>query len=328
MLGKQIVRHLEALHLADAQPGAEHEEHEPRSRGKRTIAKSRPRRSSVRSRGSGSQLDHVRYLDQQVEQLDTEVAKRLAPFEMRLRQLDTIPVVNQSTAESIVAVIGTDMTRFPNADHLTSWGGMCPGVMKVRGSDAIPARARVIRSSAALSRRRAKRPGAVRTPIWELPTGGSPRVEGRSQPPLPLDGAFWRLRALCCATAWHARYWVSIITMAQEGHRGPQCGQTAGTVGLSGRNRAGSLILPPLRADYDFTGVGSSARKTERDGAGRGASTSAFGAAADPRSAPENARISAKNGGQKQSKNRQDVSLIRSRYSDEDESCILANMSP
>jgi transposase len=73
------------------------------------------------------QLDHVRYLDQQIERLDTEVAKRLAPFEAQLRKLDTIPGVNERTAESIVAVIGTDMTRFPNADHLTSWGGMCPG---------------------------------------------------------------------------------------------------------------------------------------------------------------------------------------------------------
>ncbi len=73
------------------------------------------------------QLDHVGYLDQQIAALDAEVAKRLAPFEAQLRQLDTIPGVNQSTAESIVAVIGTDMTRFPNADHLVSWGGMCPG---------------------------------------------------------------------------------------------------------------------------------------------------------------------------------------------------------
>lgn len=73
------------------------------------------------------QLGHVRYLDQQIEALDGEVAKRLAPFEAQLRQLDTIPGVNQRTAENVVAVIGTDMTRFPNADHLVSWGGMCPG---------------------------------------------------------------------------------------------------------------------------------------------------------------------------------------------------------
>lgn len=73
------------------------------------------------------QLDHVRYLDQQIETLDAEVAKRLVPFGAQIRQLDTIPGVNERTAENIVAVIGTDMTRFPNADHLVSWGGMCPG---------------------------------------------------------------------------------------------------------------------------------------------------------------------------------------------------------
>jgi len=73
------------------------------------------------------QLDHVRYLDQQIAALDGEVTKRLAPFEAHLLQLDTIPGVNQRTAESIVAVIGMDMTRFPNADHLVSWAGMCPG---------------------------------------------------------------------------------------------------------------------------------------------------------------------------------------------------------
>jgi transposase len=73
------------------------------------------------------QLDHVRYLDQQIEALDGEVGKRLAPFEAQLRQLDTIPGVSQRVAEVMVAVAGTDMTRFPNADHLVSWAGMCPG---------------------------------------------------------------------------------------------------------------------------------------------------------------------------------------------------------
>jgi transposase len=73
------------------------------------------------------QLDHVRYLDQQIAALDAEVAKRLAPFEAQLMQLDTIPGVSQRVAEVTIAVAGTDMTRFPNADHLVSWAGMCPG---------------------------------------------------------------------------------------------------------------------------------------------------------------------------------------------------------
>jgi len=41
--------------------------------------------------------------------------------------LDTIPGINQRAAEGILAEIGTDMSRFPDAGHLASWAGMCPG---------------------------------------------------------------------------------------------------------------------------------------------------------------------------------------------------------
>jgi transposase len=41
--------------------------------------------------------------------------------------LDPIPGVARHTAEMLVAEIGTDMTRFPSADHLASWAGVAPG---------------------------------------------------------------------------------------------------------------------------------------------------------------------------------------------------------
>ena len=44
-----------------------------------------------------------------------------------MERLTTIPGVDQRTAESLVAEIGTDMERFPTADHLASWAGMSPG---------------------------------------------------------------------------------------------------------------------------------------------------------------------------------------------------------
>lgn len=73
------------------------------------------------------QLEHIRHLDEQIEALDTEVDKRLAPFEAQAMQLDTIPGVSQRVAQVILAEVGPDVARFPNADHLTSWAGMCPG---------------------------------------------------------------------------------------------------------------------------------------------------------------------------------------------------------
>src|SRR6188768_3578562 len=44
-----------------------------------------------------------------------------------LANLDTIPGVNRTTAVSILAETGGDMTRFVTAARLCSWAGMCPG---------------------------------------------------------------------------------------------------------------------------------------------------------------------------------------------------------
>ena len=51
----------------------------------------------------------------------------MAPFAEEAERLETIPGVDRRAAEVIVAEIGTDMERFPTADHLASWAGMCPG---------------------------------------------------------------------------------------------------------------------------------------------------------------------------------------------------------
>ena len=44
-----------------------------------------------------------------------------------VQRLDTIPGVNQRTAEVLIAEIGVDMSRSPSDRHLASWAGLCPG---------------------------------------------------------------------------------------------------------------------------------------------------------------------------------------------------------
>src|SRR6266542_3167582 len=51
----------------------------------------------------------------------------LHPFAEKVELLKTIPGVDEKTAESLLAEIGTDMNRFPTHRHLASWAGMCPG---------------------------------------------------------------------------------------------------------------------------------------------------------------------------------------------------------
>lgn len=66
-------------------------------------------------------------LDDTLARFDAQIQAICGPFAEAVELLDTIPGVARRTAEMIVAAIGTDMTRFPSADHLASWAGVAPG---------------------------------------------------------------------------------------------------------------------------------------------------------------------------------------------------------
>src|SRR5262249_30844690 len=74
-------------------------------------------------------LGHLDELERHVEELSTRIAERLRALldDARLKRLDTIPGVNRTTIENVVAEIGVDMTVFPDETHLSSWAGICPG---------------------------------------------------------------------------------------------------------------------------------------------------------------------------------------------------------
>ena len=69
-------------------------------------------------------LAHLEYLDAAIAHAEVEV--RLLDERAATALLETIPGVDRRTAEVLVAEIGTDMSRFPSAQHLASWAGMCP----------------------------------------------------------------------------------------------------------------------------------------------------------------------------------------------------------
>jgi len=74
-------------------------------------------------------LSHLDFLEQQIAAFSQRIAVCLSPFlnPEQMRRLDAIPGMNCRTIENVVAEIGTDMSRFPDAEHLSSWAGMCPG---------------------------------------------------------------------------------------------------------------------------------------------------------------------------------------------------------
>ncbi len=72
---------------------------------------------------------HLRQIDSTdaaIASIDEEVEANLDPFRQAVDLLKTIPGISDLSAQVIASEIGCDMERFPNADHLISWAGMCP----------------------------------------------------------------------------------------------------------------------------------------------------------------------------------------------------------
>jgi transposase len=73
-------------------------------------------------------LVHLDFLDAAIEQLDAQIADRVATdFQPAARLLREVPGIDRAAAEVIIAETGADMSRFPSPAHLASWAGLCPG---------------------------------------------------------------------------------------------------------------------------------------------------------------------------------------------------------
>ncbi len=106
----------------------------------------------------GEQLAHIDFLDGQIANISQEISVRLekmsqqqlppAPaagsgkeegteeteeagtsltWQTAVELLDTVPGINQRSAEAILAETGIDMGQFPEDKHLTAWAGLAPG---------------------------------------------------------------------------------------------------------------------------------------------------------------------------------------------------------
>jgi transposase len=130
MLAALVAGHTDPHALADLAKGRLRSKREP-------LAKALEGRGKPHHRfGLTELLCQVDSLDETIARFDAQIQAICAPFEAAVGLLDTIPGVARHTAEMLVAEIGTDMTRFPSADHLPSWAGVAPGNYESAGKRA------------------------------------------------------------------------------------------------------------------------------------------------------------------------------------------------
>jgi transposase len=72
-------------------------------------------------------LEQIDALDLAIQEIETRMGELLDPFRSSVELLKTIPGIQETAARTILAEIGFDLQRFPTAQHLVSWAGLCPG---------------------------------------------------------------------------------------------------------------------------------------------------------------------------------------------------------
>ena len=72
-------------------------------------------------------LEQLQVLEQQINQLDQEMASLLNQHQEAVQRLAEVPGLGVDSAQQIIAEVGPAAATFPSAKCLSSWVGACPG---------------------------------------------------------------------------------------------------------------------------------------------------------------------------------------------------------
>src|SRR5438128_5605319 len=72
-------------------------------------------------------LEQLQFLDQQIGQLDQEMASLLSQHQDAVQRLAEVPGLGADSAQQIIAEVGVTAETFPSERDLSSWVGACPG---------------------------------------------------------------------------------------------------------------------------------------------------------------------------------------------------------
>jgi transposase len=78
-------------------------------------------------------LHRVDAISADIATVQARIDTQIAPFAEAVARLDEIPGVGPTAAQTIIAEVGLDMSRFPTPAHLASWARFAPGVSESAG---------------------------------------------------------------------------------------------------------------------------------------------------------------------------------------------------
>jgi len=78
-------------------------------------------------------LELIEVQDRSISRLEAEIERHPKPFEEKMERCEHITGVSRQVLYVLMAEVGTDLERFLDAEHLSSWAGVCPGQKESAG---------------------------------------------------------------------------------------------------------------------------------------------------------------------------------------------------
>lgn len=72
-------------------------------------------------------VNHIDDMTQRIKEMDDIINGEMERYEKAISELEKMPGFGRQSAQTILAEIGIDMSRFPTAAHISSWAGLSPG---------------------------------------------------------------------------------------------------------------------------------------------------------------------------------------------------------
>jgi transposase len=72
-------------------------------------------------------IEGLQFVEQQISQLEREIASLLQQHQDAVERLAVVPGLGVDSAQQIIAEVGAKAATFPSAEKLSSWVGACPG---------------------------------------------------------------------------------------------------------------------------------------------------------------------------------------------------------
>jgi len=140
-------------------------------------------------------LDELQLIEQQMDQLDHEIADLLSQHQAAVQRLAEVPGLGVDSAHQIIAEVGAAAATFPSEKHLASWVGVCPGEEESAGVSASNRSPKGNRFMRRLLNQAANAAVKVKGSIFEI-------VFRRLLPRLGYQQAIWAIAHRLCRLIW------------------------------------------------------------------------------------------------------------------------------